>query len=511
MNSRAFSIGFLVVTGLVVGLTLFGVHKKNPYDISSLQLSAYNGNLCAVAIIGSGPAGCAAAIYTPRLALPTVVFGGKIPGGQLTRTGIVENVPGAPNTEGFELMQIMRDQAESFGAIFMDKKIINVDTSSWPYVLHFEDGGIFHALSIIIASGSTPKTLGCPGEEEYWGRGVTTCAICDAALHPGKEVIVVGGGDTACEEAILLAPYASKIYILVRSGKMRASQIMRQRVESIEKIEILYNTSIKEIMGDGKKVQSVSIERSGKRSTLNVSGVFVAIGHTPNTEFVRDVVEMDENGLIKCHGSTQKTTIPGILAAGDVENNYKQAAVAIGNGVKASLDAHKFLQDSGLTDTLINQNKRAFFRTVEANESEDKIVSKESNSTSINEATDDESLLRSTQSHDDNEIHELKSIQEFLEVTKQRKNIIVDVHTDACSACKRLKKVIERYIKENVYSKDFIPVYSINAGSVRGAIEYFGISSVPLLLLYSQGEKKFQNLGYLDERDFAQWIKFGRV
>lgn len=299
-------------------------------------------------IIGSGPAGYTAAIYAARAELQPLMFTGPEVGGQLTTTTEVENYPGFPEgIQGPELMQLFKKQAERFGAQIIEKNIKEVDFSHRPFVVK-TDSETYQAESVIITTGATATWLNVPGEKEYKGRGVSACATCDGFFFRGKDILIVGGGDTAMEEADFLTKFANKVTIVHRRDALRASQIMQERVQNNPKIEILWNSEVKEILGDGKIMTHAKIFNNQTNETAEVEagGIFVAIGRKPNTEFLHGCLEVDEKGYIKVAPGTTCTSVEGVFAAGDVADpHYRQAIVAAGTGCMAALDAERWLTD----------------------------------------------------------------------------------------------------------------------------------------------------------------------
>lgn len=300
-------------------------------------------------ILGSGPAGYTAAIYASRANLAPVIYEGLQPGGQLTITDMVENFPSHPEPiSGPELMDLMRKQVEKFGVDIRQHICVKSDFSAAPYKFTFEDGSEVEADSVIIATGASAKFLGLESEEKYRGMGVSACATCDGFFYRKKVVAVVGGGDTACGEALYLAGLASKVYLIVRKPFLRASQILQDRVKSNPKIEILFETNTVELYGENGVEGGHMVYRKGesdeRRYDLPFDGFFLAIGHNPNTEIFKPWIETDENGFIKTQGDTPRTNIPGVFAAGDVADpRYRQAIVAAGSGCKAAMEAEKYL------------------------------------------------------------------------------------------------------------------------------------------------------------------------
>jgi thioredoxin reductase (NADPH) len=302
-------------------------------------------------IIGSGPAGLTAAIYASRAGLQPLLYEGMEPGGQLTTTTEVENFPGYPEgVTGPVLMEDIKKQALRFNAEIRSGLIEKVDFSKRPFLLIDDEGREIEAETIIIATGASAKWLGIPGEKEYSGFGVSACATCDGYFYRGKVVAVIGGGDTAAEEATYLAKLASKVYLVHRRDQLRASKAMQQKVFNTPNIEVVWNAIPKEIIGEtrgfGKAVTGLVVidKNTGEEKTLKVDGVFVAIGHKPNTDIFKGQLELDEAGYIITQPKSTRTSVPGVFAAGDVQDPvYRQAITAAGSGCMAALDAERFL------------------------------------------------------------------------------------------------------------------------------------------------------------------------
>ncbi len=300
-------------------------------------------------IIGSGPAGYTAALYAGRANLEPILYCGMQSGGQLTTTTIVENFPGYPEgVDANEMMTQLRQQAERFGADIRDGVITEVNFDIKPYTVTTDRGDQVEADTIIIATGSSAKYLGLPDEEKYKGQGVSACATCDGFFYRKKVVAVVGGGDTACEEANYLAGLCSKVYMIVRKDYLRASDIMKKRVEDNPKIEILFETNTVGLYGENGVEGAHVVFRKGKDDEksydLPIDGFFLAIGHTPNTDIFKGKLDMDNVGYIKVDGSGTRTNVEGVFAAGDCADPvYRQAVVAAGSGCKAALEAERYI------------------------------------------------------------------------------------------------------------------------------------------------------------------------
>ena len=300
-------------------------------------------------IIGGGPAGYTAAIYASRAALKPVLYEGMEPGGQLTTTTVVENFPGYENgVDANALMDEMRRQAVRLGADIRRGTVTAADLSSRPFKVTVDGENVLNAKTIIIATGATAKYLGLPSEKEFRGMGVSACATCDGFFYRKKDVAVVGGGDTACQEAVYLAGLCKKVYMIVRRDVLRASVAMQEKVKAAPNIEILWNCNTQEVLGDASGVTGARLLRKdGKVFDISIDGLFLAIGHHPNSELFNPWVATDENGYIITDGKTSRTSVEGVFAAGDVQDPlYRQAITAAASGCRAALDAERFLSEN---------------------------------------------------------------------------------------------------------------------------------------------------------------------
>jgi thioredoxin reductase (NADPH) len=302
-------------------------------------------------IIGSGPAGYTAAIYAARANLKPVLYQGIQPGGQLTITTEVENYPGYPDgIQGPEMMVDFEKQAARMGADIRFGLATKVDFSKRPYTVWIDEEKMINSDSIIIATGASAKWLGLESEQRLNGYGVSACAVCDGFFFRGKEVAIVGAGDTAAEEALYLAKLATTVHMFIRKHEMRASKVMQERVFKAPNIKVYWNTETEEVVGE-KHVSHVRVfnNKSGEKQTISVSGFFVAIGHQPNSDIFKEWLDMDEAGYIKTVPGTSKTNIEGVFACGDVQDKvYRQAVTAAGTGCMAALDAERYLGEKGL-------------------------------------------------------------------------------------------------------------------------------------------------------------------
>ncbi|MYL51374.1 thioredoxin-disulfide reductase [Halobacillus litoralis] len=305
-------------------------------------------------ILGTGPAGLTAAVYLARADMEPLVIEGPEPGGQLTLTTEVENFPGFPDgIMGPELMDNMKKQAERFGATFKRGWVTDVEVEERPFKLQVDGLGEVETETLIISTGASAKMLGIPGEKENLGKGVSTCATCDGFFFRGKKVVIIGGGDSAMEEATFLTKFASEVQVIHRRHELRASKIMQTRAQENDKVSWALNKTPVEMVSDGMKISGIKVQdnESGEEEIIETDGIFVAIGHNPNTDFVKGKLNMDEKGYILVDPGTTNTNIPGIFACGDVQDQkYRQAITAAGTGCMAAMDTERFLEGEATID-----------------------------------------------------------------------------------------------------------------------------------------------------------------
>ncbi|MDQ0189216.1 thioredoxin-disulfide reductase [Alicyclobacillus cycloheptanicus] len=311
-----------------------------------------------VMILGTGPAGLTAAIYAARANLEPVVVEGNEPGGQLTLTTEVENFPGfRDGIMGPELMENMRQQAERFGAKFIHGWATAADLGQRPFRVTVNDEDVYETDALIISTGASAKMLGIPGESDLVGRGVSTCATCDGFFFRGKPILVVGGGDSAMEEATFLTKFASEVTIVHRRSELRASKVMQDRARNNPKIKWVMNVTPVSVQSDGSKVSGLEVKdnETGETRVLPAEGIFIAIGHRPNTDFLKGQLELDSVGYIKTRGVSSATSVEGVFACGDVmDPHYRQAITAAGSGCKAAMDVEKFLEGASVHDESVS-------------------------------------------------------------------------------------------------------------------------------------------------------------
>ncbi len=301
-----------------------------------------------VIIIGSGPAGYTAGIYTARSNLSTLILEGKNPGGQLMTTTTIENFPGFDSINGFDLIENMKNQAINNGCETMSNDVVQIEKFSEYFIITDHESNTFKTKSIILAMGAFPNKLNFKNSEKFWNYGISSCAVCDGALPMFRKqtLVVVGGGDSAMEEALFLSKFASKVIILVRSDKLKASKVMIKKVDSNDKIKIRFNNEVIEAHSSGETLESIIVinNKTNEKKKIHCAGLFYAIGHTPNTQFVKNMIDLKSNGYIKKIDNSTKTNIPGIFAAGDVSDDiYRQAITAAASGCMAGIDCSKYL------------------------------------------------------------------------------------------------------------------------------------------------------------------------
>ncbi len=452
----------IFIIGLLAASIAGALWYKSSFQKAVISLEALKNkrNIVPIAIIGSGPAGLNAALYGARAGLYTVVFEGKAPGGQLVGTSYVENWPGIPKMLGAQLVEQNKLQAATFGALMVPETIAEVDFSVWPYILRTEDGQEVGALTVIIATGSNPRRLSetgvVKGESEYWGYGVSSCAICDAPFYKGKNVVIIGGGDSAIEEATLLTAYADKVTILVRGTQLRAAAVMQARLKDNPKINVLFHTKVSEVLGDGKVVTGVRLTdtQENKSYDLETDGVFLAIGHLPNTALFKKSITLDKLGYITLKDRSQRTNLPGVFAAGDVADpRYRQAGVAAGDGIKAALEAIEFLQEHGFTGTVAQKFEKSYY-----------------------DSTPEANLI---------DLTPVTSGRQFDDLASKNSWVVAEIGAENCASCSTLLPIVRSVGTKLADKAKFI--YIDLTEQPTDLIERFKLTSVPAILIFKQG------------------------
>lgn len=410
-------------------------------------------------VIGSGPAGSGAALYLARQAVDVVVFEGRQPGGQLTKTTHVENWPGTISIMGPQLVENLKQHAEQAGAFYSTDSVVSVDFNVWPFVIETEEGLTVRAYTVVIATGSYPRRLNVPGEEQYWGRGVSSCALCDAAFFKDKQVVVVGGGDSAFEEGLQLSPYARHVTILVRSQHARATARMQERVQQFKNISIEYNRGITHIEGDGDKVTHIVVEdtQTHQAEKREIDGVFLAIGHVPNSEIFAPYVARESSGHIIAYNRTQHTSCPGVFVAGDVADHvYMQAGKAAGDGTAAGIDAARFLMSAGYSPEIAQE-----LRT--------------------------QNIVRASRRSITGMIPQVTSVQELNKAIDSSDIVVCELYTDGCPPCKALAPVFDSVAHELSDIALFIKVFGPDAEDIIRD-RRIAITKYPAIIVFVKGQ-----------------------
>ncbi len=455
---------------------------------SSIDIAnAYNKeNIIPLVILGSGPAGLSAAIYGVWSNIKTLIIHGPTPGGLLTETTWVENWPGNKSILGPDIIKNLEDQVRSIGTKFkrstlgktdfLEDVVVSIDFSRWPYEIQTEQGRTINALAVILATGASPKMLSVPGEKEFWKNCVTTCAICDGGFFKDQEVVVVGGGDSAIEEAMQLARHAKLVTMFVRKDKFRASPTMQARLVEYPSIKIHFNTEVKKIVGDEMGVNGVEIynNQTQEAKLFPTNGVFLAIGHTPNSSLVKGHLKMNEQGYVLVNGRTQTTSLEGVFAAGEVEDNlYRQAGVASGHGIQAALDAINFLNAVGFNTSVAQKLEPQFFKPEQAKSAD---------------------MIKS-----------IESAADFDQLIEKEKGIVVaDFYKEQCPGCEALAPIFESVAHKMADKALFIKVHAIKA--IEATRKLF-IQSVPVIVIYNNGKLAARYQGVISEKDLTGLIE----
>lgn len=437
-------------------------------------------NIMPVVIIGSGPAGLAAGVYTSRAGIKTLIIEGSKPGGLLTETTYIENWPGEQSILGKELMANFKKQNQALGVEFLADIVEQVDFNTWPYQIKTVDGLTLNALSVIIATGATPRRLGVPGEAEYWSRGVSSCAVCDAPFYKNKTVIVTGGGDSAAEQVLQLSPHVQSVTMLVRKNKMRACKNMQEKVAALTNAKILFNSEIKQIYGNSEKVTEVEIFNNQTKVSqkMPIDGVFLAIGHDPASKMFKKQLAMDEFGYLLLQNGTQSTSVRGVFAAGEVvDRTYRQAGVAAGDGIKAALECVSFLQSAGFNTDFSNKIAANYFFPNQMNSFAN--------------------------------IQRISTIQEFENlVLKGKLPAVLDFYTNYCSSCLHMMPFYESVAYK---LSDRMNFFKIDADESEELIRKLKVTRVPTILIYQNELQVFRTQETMTKQEmvdlFSKYIE----
>lgn len=434
------------------------------YDLNNAYTKK---NLIPVAIIGSGPAGLSAALYTARAKIKTIIFAGHEPGGQLNHVRRIENWPGKEKIEGAVLMKELDEQAQHFGAEMIYETIKRVDFTEWPFKLISNSGKEIHALAVIIATGGLPKKLEIPGVDEYWGKGIGTCAICDAPFNKDQDVIVVGGSDAAAEVALQLAAYAKKVTVISEEKQLAACATVQDYLKDAKNIEILTDLHPEKVIGDGTSVTGLDVKNTkGEVYIIPTKALYFVIGYKPISNIFKPYIETDENGFVIMQGRSQKTSIPGIFAAGTIEDKvYGKAGIASGNGIKAALDALAFLESIGLTPYAAKKMVAQFYVARERKTSDIKQINSEP---------------------------QLKKL-----VTEAKKPVIIDLFAPYCPSCIHLMPEVEALAAELHNRIEFA---KIDVSKSPALAKLFSISAIPSFVIFKDGNEVART-NQIDSRD----------
>lgn len=432
----------------------------------TLQKLENKHNIVPLVVIGSGPAGLGAGLYGARDNTYTLVIDGPNPGGLLMYTTDVENWPGRKTITGPEIIKELRESAQLRGAKFLTDTVESIDLSHWPFVIKTTNGIEINALAVIAATGASPRKLNVPGEEKYWGYGVTSCAVCDAQFFKDEDVVVVGGGDSAIEEAMQLSNHVRSITILVRGDAFRAAASMQARIANNPKVTVIYNVEVKKIVGtdgDNKEVNGVEIFNNKTKTTsmMKTSGVFLAIGHIPNSHLFKGQLDINDYGYVITKDCTHKTSVPGVFAAGEIEDfRYKQAWSSGGRGTEAALDALAWLRSIGFDGHALQvlQERGALWVPGEAGKSY--------------------------------EVAALNSVAHFTEQSKKsKKPMILDFWSKDCPGCMSMMPTFTAIAAKY---KDAVNFYKVNTQGETGAgndlVTKFHINRIPTVLAFKNGK-----------------------
>lgn len=459
----------LILAGALIFKMAWLKRRPLTFNLSSVVGKS---NLLPVAIVGSGPAGLSAAVYTARAKIKTVVFAGHERGGQLAHIKHIENWPGKEKMTGSHIMKDLEEQAERFGTHIINQAVQKADLSRWPFKLWSDDGTEFHALSMIIATGSAPQKLPIPGISEYWAKGISTCAICDAPFNKDQDVLVVGGGEAGAELARQLSAYAKKVTLITQEPFLTVCATVQDHLAACKNIEILYSTTLVRVDGDTQTATSATIKSipSGVQTKLPIKAIYLGVGYQPNSALFKPAVKTDKEGYIIVNGRSQKTSIEGVCAAGSVEEKgYSKAGIAAGNGMKAALDIWHFLESKGINTPELAKLEPAFYKNPHEHTSS---------------------------------LKPIKTIQEFNTLIEKSKTpVIVDFFATYCPSCVYVLSLLEKLAASKQTAKNAAKAaplyfYSVDVDQAPAIAQKLGISTIPAVVVFDKGkeQKRYQNI-----------------
>jgi thioredoxin reductase (NADPH) len=478
MLSKKTNVIVIIVAAFAVACATIGIwqwqQRTKSYSIAQAQSVK---NLVPVVVIGSGPSGLSAALYTARAKFKTIVFTGAQPGGELTGVREIENWPGKEKLTGIHAVDDLTAQAQHFGAEIINDTVKTINLKKWPFEITTEDGKTVNALAIIFATGGIAKKLKVPGALEYWGKGVGSCTICEAPFQKGKDVTVVGGGDTSADRALQLSAYANNVYLVVREPRLTACGTVQDYLKKATNIHILLNTQLLEIKGndDGVSAMVTKNLKTNKDTETPIKALYFAIGYQPNSDLIKSSVKTDKEGFIVVEPYGQKTNMPGIFAAGNValsDKAYGKAGVATGSGVKAGMDAIEFLENIGFVSEVAEKMESQFFVDEHAQ-------------TPIKGITTKEELTRTIGEH-------------------PNKYILIDFYGEYCPMCRKMMPTLQTLAKERAENLVIIKAEQTKSAALT---KQFNVTSVPCLFLLKNGKKVWECKDTIDATQLEKTVK----